>query len=176
VAAQVGCGLLVLQANPAAAQAGGADSVDSKFLQVGAVRVHYLDFGGRGIPILFMHSGDLSASTYSDFAPRFTDLHRVIAMTERGVPPSEGARGSQMQRGGDAIALLDSLGIERAVLIGNSSPTEVMLYLAEHYPHRVAGLVFLAGAPEPQLTGADDPLRIQENGNASDLKRPRHGS
>jgi hypothetical protein len=91
VAAQVGCGLLVLQANPAAAQAGGADSVDSKFLQVGAVRVHYLDFGGRGIPILFMHSGDLSASTYSDFAPRFTDLHRVIAMTERGVPPSEGA-------------------------------------------------------------------------------------
>ena len=46
----------------------------------------------------------------------------------------------------DAVALLDALGVERAVLVGHSSSTFTARLVAAEHPERVAGLV-LVGAP-----------------------------
>jgi hypothetical protein len=42
--------------------------------------LHYLDFGGDGLPIL-LTAGSRSAETWAGFAPRFTNRHRVLAIT-----------------------------------------------------------------------------------------------
>src|SRR5690606_37096452 len=129
---------------------------DSAFVYVDGARLHYLDFGGEGLPLL-LTAAPWPAEIWKGFAPRFTDLHRVLAITPRGVPPSVGEGGGYVRHANDMLAVLDALGIERAVLIGNNHPAQLLIYIAEHYPDRVAGLVFLAPASEAGLEDVDDP-------------------
>jgi len=125
----------------------GAGNRVDRFVEVGGVRLHYLDFGGEGLPLVFVHSESWDASTFEAFAPRFTDQARVLAVTRPGYGASEViADGFGVAAQAEAlVAFLDALGIERAVFAGNSSPTAYLTYLAEHHPERVAGLVYLAG-------------------------------
>jgi pimeloyl-ACP methyl ester carboxylesterase len=124
-----------------------APSHEEKFVDAGGVRLHYLDFGGEGLPVVFLHSESWDAHTYEDFAPRFTDRNRVLALTRRGYGKSEGHGGGYdvPTQAESIVDFLDTLGIERAVFAGNSSPTPLLTYLAERHPERVAGVVYLAG-------------------------------
>jgi pimeloyl-ACP methyl ester carboxylesterase len=133
-----------------------------KFVDVGDVRLQYLDFGGEGLPVVFIHALYRGASTWTGFAPRFTDQHRVVAITARGVEPSEGTWAPVATRAGDLLAVLDTLGIDRAVFIGNSGPAQDMTYLAEHHLGRVAGLIYLAHAPPVDRIRAADPTGAWE--------------
>ena len=45
------------------------------------VRLHYLDFGGRGPTLLFLPGLGNTAHAFDDFAPRFTDRYHVVALT-----------------------------------------------------------------------------------------------
>jgi pimeloyl-ACP methyl ester carboxylesterase len=126
--------------------------IRSRFFPSEGLRLHALDFGGEGVPVVFMPNRDRTAYTFIEFAPRFTDRARVLAVTSRGSGQSEGeADGAPgiAVAGRGLIALLDSLGLERAVVA--HAWGEVLVYLAEQYPERVAGLVFLAGMPQPDL-------------------------
>src|SRR5690606_29985658 len=97
------------------------------------------------------------AETWQGFAPRFADRHRVIAISHRGVPPSEGQERGFVQGARDLLVLLDSLGVERAVLVGNSNPASILTYIAEHHPERVAAFVFLTPASEAGFESVEDP-------------------
>jgi pimeloyl-ACP methyl ester carboxylesterase/predicted glycosyltransferase len=58
---------------------------------------------------------------------------------------------------GDAVAVLDAAGIERAVLVGSSFGTVLAYLLAAHHPERVAGAVMIGTTLN--LDGrTDDPL------------------
>ena len=48
------------------------------------VRLHYLDFGGTGQPLVFLAGLGNTAHAYDDFAPAFTDRFHVVALTRRG--------------------------------------------------------------------------------------------
>ena len=96
-------------AQAALAQDGSQPTPESKFVDIGDVRLHYLDFGGRGLPILFIHAGERGASTWEGFAPRFTDHHRVLAITARGVGESEGEISDPATRAGDILGNLEAL-------------------------------------------------------------------
>ena len=135
----------------------GAGAV-SRFLTIDADSLHYLDFGGSGLPVVFT-AAPWPADIWSDFVPRFTDCFRPLAVTDRGMAPSSGETGDVAQRGADILALLDTLRIERAVLVAHTNPAAVLIYLAEHHPDRLAGLVFLAPASE---VGAD-PSALQDD-------------
>jgi pimeloyl-ACP methyl ester carboxylesterase len=147
--------------NSAGAQATPDSSYESRFVQVPGARLQYFDFGGNGIPILFT-AGARPADTWLAFAPRFTDHHRVLALTDRWVPPSEGEGNGYVVRAQDMLAFLDSLGIERAVVAGNAQPAPILLYLAEHHPERIAGLIFLAPASEAGFESMTDPSRAMQ--------------
>ena len=137
---------------------GDSTGVVSRFIALGEDSLNYLDFGGEGQTVVFT-AGFWPAAVWADFAPRFTDCFRVLAVTDRGIAPSTGELGDVERRGDDILALLDSLQIDRAVLIGNSNPAAVLIYLAEHHPDRLAGLVFLASASDVWMDFApqDDP-------------------
>lgn len=124
-----------------------APEYESRFVEAAGVRLHYLDFGGDGLPVAFVHSESWDATTYATFAPRFTDRNRVLAITRPGYGESEPhPDGFSIEtQASSLIALLDALEIDKAVFAGNSSPVAYLTYLAEHHPDRVAGVIYLAG-------------------------------
>jgi 3-oxoadipate enol-lactonase len=88
--------------------------------------------------------------------------HRVIAFDARGHGRSTPARDPAGYRyedlGGDLVAVLDGLGVERAVLAGASMGAHTLLWLALRAPERVAGLVVITPAYEPSRNA--DPERL----------------
>ena len=139
----------LLHVQPGWAQSDPKLPYESKFVDAGGVRLHYLDFGDNGLPLVFLHSESWNAYTYAKFAPRFSDAFRVLAVTRPGYGQSEDPGygydvPAQAER---LIDFLDAVGIRRAVFAGNSAPSKEMTYLVEHHVDRVAGLIYLAGPP-----------------------------
>lgn len=139
----------LLHVQPAWAQGDPELPYESKFIDAGGVRLHYLDFGGEGLALVLVHSESWDAYTYANFAPRFSDAYRVLAVTRPGYGQSEDPGygydvPAQAER---LIDFLDAVGIRQAVFAGNSAPSKEMTYLAEHHVDRVAGLIYLAGPP-----------------------------
>jgi pimeloyl-ACP methyl ester carboxylesterase len=123
----------------------------SHFIEIEGLSVHYLDFGGEGLPVILLHSEGWSAYTHKDFGPLLTENNKVLAFTRPGYGDSERGRYDIPGQGDYLITFLDALGIEKAVFMGNSSSSLEMTYLAENYPERVVGLVYLSGVAIPFL-------------------------
>lgn len=72
----------------------------------------------------------------------------AFAVSQRGHGDSDRPSGgyTPADYAADAVALLDALGVERAVLVGHSSSTFTARLVAADHPERVAGLV-LVGSP-----------------------------
>ncbi len=88
--------------------------------------------------------------------------HRVIAYDARGhgssSPAPTPSEYEYSDLGADAVAVLDQLGVERAVLAGASMGAHTALWLALNAPDRVGGLVVITPAYEPDTD--DDPDRL----------------
>jgi non-heme chloroperoxidase len=112
------------------------------------VRIHYLDFGGSGPPLLLLAGIGNTAHAYDDFARGLTDRYRVYAMTRRGFgESSHPSRGYGMSRLVEDIrAVMDSLKLPRVDLVGHSFAGQEMTKLAREYPGRVRRMVYLDGA------------------------------
>jgi pimeloyl-ACP methyl ester carboxylesterase len=82
-----------------------------------------------------------------EFAPRFTDRHRVIGITRRGSGGSSAQPPQQFDDYvDDIVAVLDAFHFERAVLIGHSWAGLEMARFSEKYGGRCARLVYLDAA------------------------------
>ncbi len=112
------------------------------------VRIHYLDFGGSGPPLLLIPGIGNTAHAYDDFARGLTDRYRVFAMTRRGFgESSHPERGYTMERlVADIRAVLDSLKLPRVDIVGHSFAGQEMTKFARKYPGRVRRMVYLDGA------------------------------
>jgi pimeloyl-ACP methyl ester carboxylesterase len=116
--------------------------------------------GGEGTPVVLLH-GLTATRRYVVMGSRSLERsgHRVISYDARGhgrssAAPAYGYRGL----GGDLGALLDALGIERAVLAGASMGAHTILWFALRHPERVAGLVVITPAYDPATN--DEPARL----------------
>jgi pimeloyl-ACP methyl ester carboxylesterase len=119
------------------------------FVSVNGVRLHYVDWGGRGPIILFLiGGGGGSAHTFDTFAPRFTNRFQVLGLTRRGQGPSDrppsGYDTDTLAQ--DIRAFLDKKRIEQVILIGHSIAGAEMTRFAVQYPERVSKLVYLDSA------------------------------
>src|SRR5260221_65801 len=61
----------------------------TEFIKVNNVRLHYLDWGGKGATILFLHGLGDTPHIFDDLAPRFTNQFRALGLTRRGHGQSE---------------------------------------------------------------------------------------
>ncbi len=119
------------------------------FVTVAAnVRLHYLDFGGTGEPLLLLAGFGNTANVFRTFAPLLTDDFRVRALTRRGFGQS-----SQPASGYDRVTLaedirilLDSLDVSTVHLVGHSLAGDEMTRFAVNYPGRLGKLVYLDAA------------------------------
>ena len=114
---------------------------------VNGQNLYYEDTGGRGPVLVFSH-GLLMDHTM--FAPQVQALQgrfRCISWDERGhgatATPGQCAPFSYYDSANDLVALLDHLGVERAVLVGMSQGGYLSLRAALTHPQRVRALVLI---------------------------------
>ena len=122
----------------------GQDSI----CQVGGVTLSYVDWGGRGPPLILLSGLGDTARIYDDLAPRLTADHHVYAFTRRGFGRSELTPGHYGPQDllGDVVGLMDALGLQRADLLGHSIAGEELSLMGETHPDRVRRLVYLDAA------------------------------
>jgi pimeloyl-ACP methyl ester carboxylesterase len=115
------------------------------------VRLEVLDWGGTGRPLVMLSGGGNSAHRYDRFAPKLTTTYHVYGITRRGlgassVPPFTAANYVAARLGDDVVAVLDSLKLQRPVLVGHSFAGAELSSVCSRHPQRVAGLVYLDAA------------------------------
>jgi non-heme chloroperoxidase len=107
------------------------------------VRLEVLDWGGSGRPLVLLAGGGDTAHVFDDFAPKLTPTFHVYGITRRGFGESgfspEGYGADRL--GDDVLAVLDSLKLNRPVLVGHSLGGEELSSLyATSKPCRWAGV------------------------------------
>ncbi|HVL81076.1 MAG TPA: alpha/beta hydrolase [Actinomycetota bacterium] len=107
------------------------------------LRLHYVERGG-GPPLILLH-GLLWSSRMFVRLRRRLDGHRVILLDMRGHGLSERPDDASLYTwagfGSDVVAVMDHLGLEKAVVGGLSLGANVTLSTALDHPARFAGLV-----------------------------------
>ncbi len=93
--------------------------------------------------MLLFHGGP-AISDYLELLTGELDGWRSVSYQQRGLPPSALNGPFTVERHvADAVAVLDALGIGRAVVLGHSWGGHLALHLALAHPERVAGLVLV---------------------------------
>jgi esterase len=122
------------------------------------MRLHYLDWGTSGRPpVLFLHGGGLTAHTWDVVCLAMRRAHHCLALDQRGHGDSEWS--PEMDYGPEAHVrdiegLVDRLGLERFVLVGQSMGALNGLVYAARHSHRLRGLVVVDAGPEVRAEGA----------------------
>jgi len=166
VLAAVGSLLLIANADAQAPSLSRASAPPSFVDVADGVRLEVVDWGGRGRTVVFLSGIGNTAHVFDQFAPQFTDKFHVIGITRRGFGASSRPRTGYrvLQLADDLNAALDSLKLDRPILVGHSLAGEEMSVVAARQPDRVGGLVYLDAAydrTQPdmmRLTGALPPL------------------
>jgi pimeloyl-ACP methyl ester carboxylesterase len=105
------------------------------------VRLHW-EAQGQGSPILLVMGHRYSSKMWYPILPALAARHRVIWFDNRGAGESATTRKVTIQElAGDALAVMDAAGVERAHVFGVSMGGVVALELALQQPGRVMSLV-----------------------------------
>jgi len=113
------------------------------------VKLEVLDWGGSGRPVVLLTGLGNNAHVFDKFAPRLTATYHVYGITRRGFgvssapAPSVNANYMADRLGDDVLAVLDTLKIEKPVLVGHSIGGEELSSVGSRHPEKVAGLVYL---------------------------------
>ena len=110
------------------------------------IHLPYVEQGDPdGLPVLCLHGVTDSWRSFTPVLPLLPPALRVIAVTQRGHRgASRPASGYGLDAlAGDAIGVLDALGIDAAVVVGHSMGATVAQRLAVGHPRRVRGLLLM---------------------------------
>ena len=128
---------------------------DSRFMQVDSLKVHYKMMGAGEPTILLMHGFAASVFTWREVMPAFAKMGTVVAydrpafgLTSRPMPgewQGDNPYSSEVQAR-LAVEVMDRVGGQRAVLVGNSAGGAVAALTALRYPERVRALVLVDAA------------------------------
>lgn len=122
----------------------------------------YYEAYGQGTPLLFLSETACDGAVWNLYqTPEFSRDHRVVIFDYRGTGLSgkPSAKYSTEMFADDAVAVLDQLGLEGAVVCGHSMGGRVAQLIALNHPHKVSKLILASsGAAHPGEHGI--PLRI----------------
>src|SRR5579863_629325 len=128
------------------------------------VKLHFSE-AGHGTPVLLLHGFPLSSEIWAQQREPLATQYRVITPDLRGHGRSPApAEGYEMESlAGDLLALLDSLGIDRAVILGHSMGGYVTLAAWRLAPARFLGLGLIGShASEDTAEGRQGRIQMAE--------------
>jgi non-heme chloroperoxidase len=117
------------------------------------VKLEVLDWGGTGRPLVFLAGLGNTAHAFDKFAPKLTATYHVYGITRRGfglssAPTPANGNYSADRLGDDVLTVIDSLKLNRPVLVGHSIAGEELSSIGSRHPEKVSGLIYLdAGYP-----------------------------
>jgi pimeloyl-ACP methyl ester carboxylesterase len=133
----------------------------SKFIEINDVTVHYKETGAGETTFILLHGFGASLFSWREVMDDFAECGRVIAydrpafgLTERPMPEDWTENPYGMKANVELLrGLMDAVGIEKAVLVGNSAGGGVATAFGLEYPQRVEALILV----DPGLGGGRGP-------------------
>ena len=124
---------------------------DSKFIEINGVNIHYKEAGEGETAFVLLHPFGGSTFSWREVMDDFAERGYVIAydrpafgLTERPMPEDWESNPYGMKANVEILrGLLDSFGIEKATLVGNSAGGGVAVAFALEYPERVQNLILV---------------------------------
>jgi pimeloyl-ACP methyl ester carboxylesterase len=116
--------------------------------------LHLLDWGGDGPALVFLHGFGMSGRVWDPFAEALSARYRVLALDARGHGDSDHDpqfRYSHATVTRDLERAVESLGLERFVLVGHSMGGYAAIRYAARHPDRLAQMVLLDAGPDIRL-------------------------
>ena len=127
------------------------DAGTSKFAQAGGIKIHYNE-AGSGPAVIMIHGGGPGASGWSNYQRNvgpLSESYRVLLMDMPGFGKTDYVQSNESFPTITARTirdLMDTLGIEKASLIGNSMGGASSVTFAIDYPDRIDKLVLMGAA------------------------------
>jgi pimeloyl-ACP methyl ester carboxylesterase len=130
-----------LPPTPAAVSGG-----QSGYADVNGIRLYHVEIGS-GPPVVLLHGGLANSDYFGNQALALARAYRVILVDSRGHGRStrDGRSFGYDLMADDVVALLDTLRIDKATIVGWSDGANIGLDMALRYPSRVTR-VFAFGA------------------------------
>ena len=129
----------------------GCESARTRFVVVGGLKLHFLEWGTIGRPtVCFLHGGSAHAHWFDRVTPAFADRYHLIALDQRGHGESQWAEPPAYATenfAADLIDFFDSQGLARVALVGHSMGGHNSMSFAAWHPDRVSALVIVDSRP-----------------------------
>jgi pimeloyl-ACP methyl ester carboxylesterase len=127
------------------------EAVD-RFVKVGDLNLHYLEWGVSGAPpVVMIHGLTGNAHAFDSLAPHFVPRYHVISVDVRGRVDSEWAADGDYSNDAyvaDLEGLRQALGFEHFSLVGTSMGSRISLTYAGTYPEKVERTILNDIGPE----------------------------
>lgn len=112
------------------------------FVNLDGVKLHYLDWGGTGKPLVLLTGLGATAKYYGGLAPKLAKRFKVLGLTRRGHGRSDRPAECNLDYFVEDIHhYLDAMEIEQAILVGHSMAGYEMPLFAIRYPQRVEAII-----------------------------------
>ena len=118
-----------------------------RWLDTGALRMHYRDWGGIGQPLVLLHGLASTCHIWDLVAPNLSRDFSVVALDQRGHDETD-----KPDHGYDFATIVEDLSLflaatdlERPIIVGHSWGGDVALEFAVAHPEAPLGLCFVDG-------------------------------
>jgi pimeloyl-ACP methyl ester carboxylesterase len=119
---------------------------EDRFLRLGNQLVH-LEQAGEGEPVILLHGFGASTYAWRKVMPRLAASFRVMAIDLNGFGYTQRTRDFESYtREGQAdlvLRVMDSLGIDKAHVVGHSYGGGIAIWLASRHPERLRSMVLV---------------------------------
>jgi pimeloyl-ACP methyl ester carboxylesterase len=124
--------------------------VRDEYIIAGELTFHYVQWGEKGPPVIFVHGLTANAFCFQAFADDLSSDHRVFAYDLRGRGDSDKPESgySIPIHAADLADISDELKLDRPIIAGHSLGALIGLHFATQYPEKLSKLILIdAGAP-----------------------------
>lgn len=123
---------------------------DSRYIEVNGLNIHYKKYGSGEPVFILLHGFGASLFSWREVTEPLAEIGTVIAydrlafgLTERPMEWEGESPYSQEVQIQLVIGLMDALGVEKAILVGNSAGGTISMLAALQYPERVESLILV---------------------------------
>ncbi|OBR46251.1 alpha/beta fold hydrolase [Paraburkholderia tropica] len=128
-------------------------------IETNGTRIHVAQRGNGEMALVFLHYYGGSSRTWDRVASELSARYRIVATDHRGwgasAAPSDGYGIAELAA--DAEGVIDTLGLQRYILVGHSMGGKLAQLIASRRPAGLEGLVLVAPSPpSPMLLSKEE--------------------
>jgi 3-oxoadipate enol-lactonase len=121
-------------------------------MSIPAVSLNYKE-SGQGVPVILLHGFPFNHSIWDQVVTQLAESARLICPDLRGhgISPAPDGIYTMESMASDITLLMDTLSIEKAILVGHSMGGYISLAFIAEYPQRCIGLGLIASGASADL-------------------------